>query len=214
MTKLGPEARQLIDAGRGALRPSAGDKARVLEALRARLGARPGAVDDAERSDARHDTAPAPQARPSPLGWGRVSALAAGALVVGGVGFHYLSTRSVAAPPTVPTVAPVADTAAPSAPPPATAPLAPSGPPVAADPVAAPPAPPPAEAPASHHASDRLGEEVSILSRAEAELHAGRFTSALRLLDEHQRKFPNGKLAEERNAAKQQALDGIAASKQ
>lgn len=53
---------------------------------------------------------------------------------------------------------------------------------------------------------DSLSEEVSILSRAETELHNGRAESALRALGEHERKFPNGILTEERIAAKVQAL--------
>ena len=38
MQELSPKARALIEAGRGALRPSASDRARVTEALRERLG--------------------------------------------------------------------------------------------------------------------------------------------------------------------------------
>ena len=63
-----------------------------------------------------------------------------------------------------------------------------------------------ARAVASHHGRDNLSEEVAILSRAETELHAGRPAVALRLLDEHERKFGNGLLAEERIAARVQAL--------
>jgi hypothetical protein len=55
---------------------------------------------------------------------------------------------------------------------------------------------------------DRLAEEVEILSRAQTELHAGRFTSSLRLLEEHARKFPRGALTQERVAARVQALCG------
>jgi hypothetical protein len=57
--------------------------------------------------------------------------------------------------------------------------------------------------------SDRLAEEVAILSRAETELHAGRYASALRILDEHQRRFPHGTLTEERIAARIHALCGL-----
>jgi hypothetical protein len=53
---------------------------------------------------------------------------------------------------------------------------------------------------------DRLAEEVAILSRAATNLEAGRASDALRAIDEHQRKFPNGLLAEERYAARVQAL--------
>jgi hypothetical protein len=57
--------------------------------------------------------------------------------------------------------------------------------------------------------SDRLAEEVEILSRAQTELHAGQFASSLRLLEEHARKFPRGTLAQERRAARIQALCGM-----
>lgn len=53
---------------------------------------------------------------------------------------------------------------------------------------------------------DRLAEEVAVISRAQGEIAAARLDSALRLLDEHERKFPNGILTEERIAARVQAL--------
>jgi len=52
----------------------------------------------------------------------------------------------------------------------------------------------------------RLAEEVAILSRAEKELHAGRPSSALAVLEEHRQKFPSGELAQERIAARVHAL--------
>jgi len=59
---------------------------------------------------------------------------------------------------------------------------------------------------ATSHSRDNLSEEVTILSRAQNELLRGRAESALRLLGEHERKFSRGILAEERTAAKIQAL--------
>jgi hypothetical protein len=53
---------------------------------------------------------------------------------------------------------------------------------------------------------DRLAEEVTLLSRAESALHNGKPTVALDALNEHERKFGNGLLAEERIAARVQAL--------
>jgi hypothetical protein len=58
-------------------------------------------------------------------------------------------------------------------------------------------------------ASDRLKEEVAILSRAESERHARRFASALNLLEEHRRKFPRGSLSQERMAARIRVLCGL-----
>jgi hypothetical protein len=50
---------------------------------------------------------------------------------------------------------------------------------------------------------------VAILSQAERALRAAKYQEALRLLDEHRRKFPNGALAQERSAARAQALCGL-----
>jgi hypothetical protein len=50
---------------------------------------------------------------------------------------------------------------------------------------------------------------VAILSQAERALSAGQYQVALRSLDEHRRKFPNGALAQERIAARVQALCGL-----
>jgi len=64
----------------------------------------------------------------------------------------------------------------------------------------------PVDSQKSARARDGLAEEVALLSRAETELHAGRPAKALVALAEHQRKFPRGALAEERTAARIQAL--------
>jgi hypothetical protein len=56
------------------------------------------------------------------------------------------------------------------------------------------------------HASQDLAREVAILSRAGSELHAGHPFEALKELEEHQRAFPRGALAQERSAATIQAL--------
>ncbi|HEY3494305.1 MAG TPA: hypothetical protein VGK73_06455 [Polyangiaceae bacterium] len=63
--------------------------------------------------------------------------------------------------------------------------------------------------PTRQKSSDRLAEEVAILSRAQTELHAERFAESLRMLDEHARKFPRGALAQERRATRIQALCGM-----
>jgi hypothetical protein len=53
---------------------------------------------------------------------------------------------------------------------------------------------------------DPLAREVALLSQATGDLHAGRASDALKVLDEHQRRFPNGILNEERRSARAQAL--------
>ena len=56
------------------------------------------------------------------------------------------------------------------------------------------------------HRTDSLVQEVEILSRAGAELHAGRAEAALAAFDEHQRNFPSAVLAQERLAGRVRAL--------
>ena len=90
-------------------------------------------------------------------------------------------------------------------------PTAPPAPPAPPAPVVDMPveAVPSASVSTARRAPDRLAEEVAILSRAETELHAGRHQSALRVLEEYERKFSNGKLSQERAAARILALCGL-----
>jgi hypothetical protein len=60
--------------------------------------------------------------------------------------------------------------------------------------------------PSAPRRSDRLAEEVAILSQAAKDLRAGRAADALSALNEHQRKFPGGLLTQERRAARAEAL--------
>jgi hypothetical protein len=189
MSELQPESRELFQAARNALRPSTTDRVRIRDALRLRITGVshiPGAATSAG----------------SGLGWLSFSALAA-AVVVGGV---LLAPRS----PQVPSVASapslVRSAEAPAVPPANT--VAPEPPPRTA------PAPTPAPTPevratAKPRPSDSLAQEVALLSRAETELHAGRFSAALQLLNAHQKTFPRGLLRQERVAARIQALCGL-----
>jgi hypothetical protein len=80
--------------------------------------------------------------------------------------------------------------------------LAPSTP----EPSAAPVAPLVTSAAERPDKSGGLAEEVAILARATADLNAGRSADALRELELHRRRFPNGQLTEERRAARARAL--------
>jgi outer membrane protein assembly factor BamD (BamD/ComL family) len=51
-----------------------------------------------------------------------------------------------------------------------------------------------------------LAEEVALLAKAEKAIHDGRASQALRSLDEHEARFRDGALAEQRMAARIQAL--------
>ena len=194
MTELSPEARALIRAGSSVLRPSAGDRARIRASLAGRLGAAvvitPG-------------TAGASPAK-SLLTWPNMSALALG-VGVAGMGAFLALREPAPAPQPLPATRLVATTA--------NVPARPSTAVVAVSPARAELAPPEKAAPsppeqrrAALPVVDGLAEEVSILSRATSALRASRPADALTLLDEHQRKFPNGRLAEERRGARVQAL--------
>lgn len=183
VSDLGPEAQQLIQAGRSALRPTAADRERVAAALRARGGMFPEAA----------------LATPSRFGWGQVSATVVGLGAVGLFVAGALERGPEPAPPASTLVSVSAPLVAASASvhPPEAAESRPAVEPrhsVARKP-----------APAKPH-SDRLAEEVEILSRAQTEMHAGRFGGALTLLEQHARSFPRGTLAPERRAARVQAL--------
>jgi hypothetical protein len=188
MSELDPESRELFRAARNALRPSATDRLRIRDALRWRITGishvpTPGSATSAG----------------SGLGWLSFSALAA-AVVVGGV---LLAPRSPEAP-SVPSLlrsaeAPVTAPARAVAP----APLSSAAP----TPTRAPT--PEVRSSAKPRPSDSLAQEVALLSRAETELHAGRFSAALQLLNAHQKTFPRGLLRQERVAARIQALCGL-----
>ena len=201
MSDLSPELEQLVLAGRSASRPSDVDSARILAALRERLG---------DAVVAGPEAGQAATGSSSGLLFGKVTGIGiAGLAVVGGLWFFAARNHRVVSsePQAFPSAA--ATISAPLA-------LVPS---VAAS--SAPVSPPldpavasssdnvdrtDARSASSHHARDSLSEEVAILSRAETDLHSGKPADALKLLNEHERKFGNGLLTEERIAARVQAL--------
>ncbi len=191
MFELSSEARALLRDGQGVLRPSANDRARIAGALSLRLGATAMLV-----------ATPAVAAAKKSLISLKLSLAATSAgIVVAGAGYLWSQpvTTDVGSSPTV-TQARAADVApAPVVSEPDAA--LPQNEPESAAPVAPAPAPPAHAAPA-----DRLGEEVNILSRAMTVLRAGKPAEALRLLEQHRRQFPTGRLTEERRAARVQAL--------
>jgi hypothetical protein len=192
MTELDPNARALVEASRRALRGTTADRDRVEAALRARLGpdalpADSGAVQVATTS------------------WQALAGAAIGVVVLAGVAFYAL--RPVADPP-APDARPAPQLPAapmPAAPPSHAAPAAEPEPVAPVQPSDAPTSTSSAAAAASR-SPDALALEVALLSRATSELRAGRSAAALKVLDEHQRRFPSGALSQERRAAKSQAL--------
>ncbi len=193
-SELSRRALELVRAGRALSQPTAADRRRIGEALRARLGA---AVLPVEV-----------------MGFSLVARLrwplAASALVGVLLGRALLlasqhqveATTALLSPPVSvvatgsPVVAPAPTVQSPTA---SVRPAIVSAEPAQRGVLAA-------KARAAPVAEDALAQEVELLSQATGDLHAARASDALKLLDEHQRKFPNGILKEERRAARAQAL--------
>lgn len=191
MSELSPEARGLVDDGHLVLRPSSGDRARLKSALAARLGG--AALLLPHQASA----AASKSLIVSSKMYMVMASMGAGLVTIGAAYFAQSSAEPVAAPPVEPpAVAPMAARAPVAAPRNVTRTAEPSS-----------PEPELAVSPSRKQAPvDPLAEEVAILSRATSALRAGKPSEGLRLLNEHQRKFPNGRLAEERRAARIQAL--------
>jgi hypothetical protein len=194
LSLLSPKARALVEAGKGAARPSAADRERIQAALRSRLGPEALGSEASGASTATSTGAAGP-------GWPLVAGVIAGLGAVGGLLFLALRAPEVQERP--PEVVPPAVTAAPAIVSVSSArPVEAPSPPSSAPPVASSEAP----TPAARSKQDRLSQEVALLSSATKSLNAGRAAEALKVLDEHQRKFPGGLLTEERRAARAQAL--------
>src|SRR5688500_6794846 len=99
--------------------------------------------------------------------------------------------------------------AAPAGSPPPTSPVQIAALPAPLPAVQPPPADEAVHAQSRKPAADNLAQEVEILSRAQTELHLGGLADALRILEEHARRFQRGTLAPERRAARIQALCGL-----
>jgi hypothetical protein len=194
---LSSKARAVVRAHRDADRPTAEDRERVTAALRTRLGA---AVLPLERPISNRLLGSLIQRR---------SATAFGLCVVGSVLFLARRPGTTLGPATQ--LRNKSAEAVHSSPSPATAvssePAAPSEAPLPLPrklaPLATPHTPPKARAVIGQ---DTLAQEVLLLSSAMSQLSSGQAAVALLTLGEHQQRFSNGVLSEERNAAKARAL--------
>jgi hypothetical protein len=189
-----PDAEELLRVGRESFKPSDADRARVFESLSAQIGD-VGLVGGLSTTAAKS-------------AWLPLSATVVGLGLLGG-GLYLAFSPQPSAPPTMPVV-PAVKAAQP----------APVDPPVVEPKLDAPAEEPKLPAPRTTGGNvstgrvDHLAEEVAILSRAGADLHSGRAASALKALDEHQRKFPGGALSQERSAARVQALCAVGRMKE
>lgn len=197
---LTPEAAALVRAGRSAFRPTDSDRERVLHSLT-------GALGESAALGAANNAGPANAAAPSRVAlktWlsGGVAAVALGTGVM--VAPH-LWTRAPSGVKSAPAVAaaPVTETM-PSVSAPSSEITSAPEPPRTVQGMSSPrPGSPSAPRLAP---LDSLPQEVRLLSRAEQQMNDGLAGDALRTLAEHERRFPNGALAEERMAARVQAL--------
>lgn len=203
MFELSPELKVLMRACKTASLPTEADSARIFEALCARLG---NAVMGADTVQ------PAVTSTSSGFTLGKVSAISlAGLALLGGLWFFKaraqravrLETNATASAAATISAAVVAAPSAASLS--ERASVAREGTEVetvakdGANRAEAHPA-------TSHHARDTLAQEVALLYRAETALHRGKPAVALESLSEHERKFGNGLLKEERIATRVQAL--------
>lgn len=193
MSDLNPEVQKLVQASRDAFRPTYADRERVFQGLLPKLGAPLGAEAASATADG--------TLKATLL---KVSAALVGVGIAGGG--LYLALGPEAQNVEAPVVAAAKPVPAPNAPP-------------AELPESSVPAPPQAEpaakrSPAPGRSADSLAQEVAILARASSELRAGRPAAAMKSLDEHQRLFPSGVLAQERTAARIQALCALGRTKE
>ena len=195
-----PDLSALVRAGRTAFRPEASDRDRVLHSLASALGAG-GALEGSR--PARHAASAGVRFAVRTWVLGGLGALTVGAGV-------FVAARSGTIASSPPAASPPAYSTSASEPAPAAiAPPIASADDRATRPLTEAPSSPahPAVRPSSVRvASDSLPEEVRLLSKAERQLNAGHADDALRTLGEHERRFPDGALAEERLAARVQSL--------
>jgi hypothetical protein len=210
MSDLSSDGKALVEAGRRADRPSDADRERVLAALRERLGDAALLATGLEQAAPKANGAGASRSQFIKWGWVAPTVLVTGALWLTPRVWPS-STKAVPAPSASVAVVETKPAAVVSAVP-EPAPEVPPQVPQEAPPSPSAPAPGTGASravdtpKAATRSRDGLTEEVALLSRAETELHAGRPAKALLALAEHQRKFPRGALAEERTAARIQAL--------
>lgn len=196
MSDLGPDTQSLLDAARDAHDPSVADRARIRAKVAARIGA--GAFATTAAVTATSGTARAAMKA-------GIAALVGGAILVGGLWWKSAHEPTPAPPvekaPAVALPAPVPTPVVDLDPTPVPVESLPAPPPVIEKRVAPIPQPTATDKPQS-----TLEAELALLRDAKKSLDDGNSTRALAILDEHQRKFPDGILAEERASTRVFAL--------
>jgi hypothetical protein len=198
MDDLTPDA--LVRAGRSAFRPEASDRERVLQSLTRTLGE--SALLDGPQHGGLAKRAFGPRFSLQAKLLGGLGALAIGAALVVAPRL-WTKTTPASGPAPVPSSIILAAQPEPL-------PISPTEQDeTSVQPAAASVPDAPRPSPRSSKArspSDSLAEEVGLVSKAEQQLYAGHADDALKILGEHERRFPNGALAEQRMAARVQSL--------
>ena len=187
-----PELRTLLDQERAIPPLSAAQRARAMARARAALNAPVTAAN-------------APFGAPPRLRW--ASAAAAGLVVSAAIAAaaYELHARFAPGPMTRPAAVASVPRVVANAPASATPAVAvPDLPPAPAPTVAAPGLPP----------ADAAREELHLMRQARAAVARGDFTAALSPINEHTRRFKNGRLVEEREALRVRALVGLGRSEE
>ena len=181
IVELNPRALAVVHEGRKGLRPPAGERERLEALLVARL-----------------DSASLAVATSS--GGSRLALTLGVGLLSGAALLYQMQARSAVvakmSSPTAPTA--LLPIASPSAERSTDAVPQAAEPPATSKARNEPPAPP--------RPRDTLAQEVTLLARATSDLRAGHAAGALKWVDEHQRKYPNGVLGVERIALRAQVL--------
>jgi hypothetical protein len=206
MTELSHEASKLLDIGREAFRPTEADQARVFAAVMAAAPLVGGAavIGISKTSWAAGLAKVVPSARAA---YAIAVAMPVAAAAGGLVWYATLSRPAISSP--APTPPPRASSPATLAPPPTETPAPreeaePNAPELANEQPAAPRNAAPTTD--SSNVAGQIREEVTLLTRAQAELSRGRAPQALEALKEHAQRFPRGALTNERIATRARAL--------
>lgn len=237
MTKLSPEARDLIEAAHAGERPPRDVRARVRSRVAAAAlvggAATLAAAEATAATAAATGTGVGVKAAASTgllLKWAALVGVAGSIGLGAGMAYEQTWPTASAAAPVVaisaaPRVAPAAKVASETpaeatASPVAVGPQAAPHPGETSEPAAPTTAPRPAPRPAANVAKageptdDRLEQEAALLARAQAELRAGRAASALEALDDHDAAFKGGVLREERLAQRVLVLCALGRSEE
>jgi hypothetical protein len=199
VSDLHPDTQSLLDAARDAHDPSAADRARIRAKVAARVGAGAFATTAA--------VAGASGTARGALKAG-IAAVVGGAILVGGLWWKSAHEPQPAPPiQTAPVVAAPAPTPTPVVDPglePATVPVESLAPVI--EKRVAQPAPVATDTQPRQEGQSTLEAELALLRDAKKALDDGDSSRALGILDEHQRRFPNGILVEERASTRVLAL--------